>query len=137
MEGADQRTCGQGLAENSTIPAQLGALTASMAEVLEAHLEALDLQDENARQEHAAYLKLALEQRRVAGELRAIAEEMAGYRDLPMGRHDPHAVSSPKAFRAFESFVTVEHQLLELLHARVEQDRSMLGEMRRAGGSGD
>jgi hypothetical protein len=137
MEEADQRTCGQGLAENSAIPAQLGALAASMAEVLAVHMEALDMEDENARKEHVAYMKLVQEQRKVAGELRTIAEEMAGYRDLPVGRHDPQAMSSPKAFRAFERFVSVEHQLLELLQERVEQDRIMLGEMRRAGGGGE
>jgi hypothetical protein len=36
------------------LPAKLGELTAAMAETLEAHQEALDVTDENARKEHRA-----------------------------------------------------------------------------------
>ena len=38
----DQVTCGQGLAANAVIPAKLGELIASMAEILEVHTKALD-----------------------------------------------------------------------------------------------
>jgi hypothetical protein len=52
----DQMTCGQGLAANAAIPAKLGELIASMAEILEVHTKALDLGDENAREENGAFL---------------------------------------------------------------------------------
>ncbi len=116
------------------LPARLGDLIESMAEVLEVHTEALELRDENSRREHDVYLKLATEQHGAAARLRAIGDEMAGYRDLPIGTHDPAAMTSPKAVGAFEEFVAVEEQLLTLLEARVPQDRQMLDEMRRAGG---
>jgi hypothetical protein len=130
----DQPTCGQGLAENSVLPARLGDLIASMAGVLEVHTEALDPQDESSRREHDVYLELASEQRDAAARLREIGDEMAGYRDLPMGTHDPAAMTSRKAVGAFAEFVAVEEQLLKMLGDRVPQDRQMLDEMRRAGG---
>lgn len=132
----DQPTCGQGLAEQSLLPAKLGELTASVAENLEVHMKALDLQDENAKKEHGVYLKLAKEHRGIAAELQAIAEEMAGCRELPMGRHDQRAMSSPKVGEAFENFVKVEQELLTLLQERVEQDQKMLVEIGRAARSG-
>ena len=66
--------------------------------------------------------------------LPATADEMEGYRDLPMGRHDQEALSSPEVVNAFEDLVNVEQELVELLGARVEQHRNMLA---AAGGSRD
>ncbi len=134
MEG--RLTCGQGLAANSALPAKLGELIASMADVLDAHTEALDLQDVNARREHDVYVDLVAEQRKVADQLRAIAGKMAGSRDLPMGRHDAEAMSSPKAVETFQSFVDLGQQVLALLNERAGPDERMLTEMRgaRAGG---
>lgn len=91
---ADGPTCGKGLAEHSTLPATLGELTAAMAEMLEFHQTTLDLTDGNARQEHEAYVKLAKAYRGIAGQLATTAAQMAGYRDLPMGRHDFAALGS-------------------------------------------
>ncbi len=127
----EQPTCGQGLAAHSALPAKLGELTAAVAEVLEIHTTALDLEDENARRERDAYLKLVAEHRQTAAELRAIGEEMAGYRDLPMARHDASVMASPVVADAFEKLVAVEEELLALLRERLEQDREMLAEMRR------
>jgi hypothetical protein len=60
---------------------------------------------------------------------------MAGYRDLPMGRHDEKAMTAPVNAEAFEKFVTLEQELLALLQQRLARDQSMLGEMRGAVGS--
>jgi hypothetical protein len=124
-----QRTCGQGLAENSALPAKLGELIAALAENLEIHMKALDAKDKNARKEHDAYRKLATELRRIGEELEAIAAEMVRYRDLPMGRHDEEAMSAPPVRGAFEKFVTLEQSLAALLQEKVAQDRTMLGAM--------
>jgi hypothetical protein len=129
-----RRTCGQGLAEHSSLPAKLGELTAAVAENLELHMKALDLKDENAKREHDAYQKLALEHRQTASELHATAEEMVGYRDLPMGRHET-AMSDPLLLQAFERFVSLEQELLWLLQERIAHDQKMLIEM-PGGGSG-
>ena len=56
---------------------------------------------------------------------------MAGYRDLPVARHDPTVMRSAELAESFEKFVKVEHELLTLLRGRVEQDRAMLLEMGR------
>ena len=132
----EQPTCGKGLAEHSALPAKLSELIAAMAENLEVHQKALDLTDENARKEHGAYVKLAKECRSVATQLEATAEHMAGYRDLPMGRHDEQAMADPKVLEAFSRFVKLEQDLLALLHRAVEQDQEMLVVMRGAGDSG-
>ena len=130
----NQRTCGQGLAEHSVLPAKLGELIASLAEILELHMKALDLTDENSRKEHAAYLALSREYRKIAAQLQATAKQMAGYQDLPMGRHDEKAMSSPQIRGAFEKFVTREQELEGLLQNRIDEDRRLLIEMVGAGG---
>ena len=124
------QTCGQGLAENSALPAKLGELTNSMAEILEIHMGALDLQDNASRLEHEAYRELALEQRKSAGALKATARRMAGYRDLPMGAHDMSVMSSPRAVAAFENFVKLEEELVTLVQQRLKSDRATLAEMK-------
>ena len=125
----EQQTCGRGLAEHSALPAQLAEVTEAMASNLQAHMQALELDDEPAREEHAVYLRLAEEQRQAAGRLRAVANEMAAARDLPMGRHDAQTMSSPEVGDAFQRFVKAKQQLLALLQGMVEQDRRMLAEM--------
>jgi hypothetical protein len=126
----EQQTCGKGLAEHSTLPAKLSELAGAMAEVLETHQGALDLKDENARKERDAYLKLTSEFRRIAEQLRATAQQMAGYRDLPMGRHDQKVMMSGKAAKAFETFVKSERDLLTLLQQALERDQTMLAALR-------
>jgi hypothetical protein len=126
----EQPTCGKGLAEHSALPAKLGELAAAMAETLEVHQQALDVTDENARKEHHAYVKLAQEFRCVAAHLQVTAEHMAGYRDLPMGRHDQRAMAAPAGAQAFTKFVRIEKDLLEMLRAAVERDQKMLAAMR-------
>ena len=129
----DQPTCGKGLAENAALPAKLGELVASMADVLEAHLPALDITDEPARVEREAYLDLAREHREAALQLRAIATQMTGYRDLPMGRHFEQAMAAPAVLDSFQRFVKLERELLALLQQRVEEDHGMLAAMGTAG----
>ena len=129
----DQPTCGQGLAANSGLPAKLGELIAAVAQVLEVHMKALDLSDRNARAEHQAYQTLAQAHRAAAAQLQSVATEMVGYRDLPMGKHDPQTMSGPEPAKAFERFIQIEEELLELLQHRLGQDRGMLLQMGRAG----
>lgn len=133
---AEEATCGVGLAEHSTLPAKLAELTASVAENLEVHMGTLDLEDEDARQEHAVYEKLAAAHRDVAERLHTTGEAMAASRDLPMGRHDEAALSSPKLLEAFQRMVQVERELLGLLQTRVEQHQQMLAQIRGAAETG-
>ena len=128
----EEQTCGRGLAEHSELPARLAEVTDAMADNLMAHMQALELDDEAARQEHAVYLRLAEEQRQVAARLRAVAGEMAAARDLPMGRHDPQAMSSPEVADAFRRFVEARQELLAVLRRLAEQDQRLLAEMRQA-----
>jgi hypothetical protein len=126
----DQQTCGRGLAEHSALPARLAEVTEAMASNLQVHMQALELDDEPAREEHAVYLRLAEEQRQAAARLRAVANEMAAARDLPMGRHDAQTMSSPEVGDTFRRFVKAKQELLDLLQGMVEEDRRMLAEMR-------
>jgi hypothetical protein len=128
----EEQTCGRGLAEHSVLPAQLAEVTEAMADNLMAHMQALELDDEAAREEHAVYLRLAEEQRQAAARLRAVAGEMAAARDLPMGRHDAQTMSSPEVADAFRRFVEARQELLAVLRRMAEQDQRMLAEMRQA-----
>jgi hypothetical protein len=130
----DQPTCGKGLAQHAALTASLGELVASTARVLEVHMRALDLTDDNSRRELEAYRELASTHRRIASELADTAHRMAAYRDLPMGRHDMAAMTSPAPRHAFAGFVEHEQSLLSLLEARLAEDRAMLAMMTSAGG---
>ena len=125
----EQQTCGRGLAEHAVLPAQLAEVVEAMADNLQ--VQALELDDEPAREEHAVYLRLTEEQRQAAGRLRAIAGEMAAARDLPMGRHDTQTMTSPEVGDAFARFVKAKQELLARVRRIVEQDQRLLAEMER------
>ena len=130
MSTSEPQTCGKGLAENSILPAKLGELISAMAGNLDAHRKALDLTDPNSRAEDDAYEKLLKELRQTAAQLSVTASEMAGYRDLPMGRHDEKAMTHPRVREAFEKFVQYKRELLELLEQTEERDHKLLEVMR-------
>jgi len=135
MSMNNQQTCGMGLAQHSVLTASLGELIASTARVLEVHMKALDLTDENARREFDAYRELASAHRRIAGELTDTAERMAGYGTLPMGRHDMAVMMSAAPRHAFAGFIKQEEALLTRLQERLVQDKALLDAMSAAGGS--
>ena len=130
MNTAEQPTCGKGLAENSALPAQLGKLITAMAENLEAHMKSLDLTDKNSSAEFDAYEKLAKDLQQTALQLHTTANQMVGYRDLPMGRHDEKVMTHPGVRQAFEKFVTQKQELLSLLEQTAEQDNQLFDVMR-------
>ena len=130
----DQQTCGKGLAQHSALTASLGELVASTARVLEVHMKALDLTDANSKREYDAYRELASAHRRIAIELADTAHRMAGYRELPMGRHDMAAMMAPAPRHAFAGFVKHEESLLALLRSRLAADHAMLEMMASAAG---
>lgn len=129
----DEPTCGKGLAANAALPAKIAELTAAVAEIFERHMKALDMSDENSRREHALYDRLSREHRDSAAALADTAERMASARDLPMGAHDMAVMADPAMGAAFECFVRLEEELLQLLQSRLEEDRAMLATMRDEG----
>ncbi|HET8684856.1 MAG TPA: hypothetical protein VFM54_23740 [Micromonosporaceae bacterium] len=131
----EQPTCGKGLAAHSALPAKLSELMAGVAENLEVHMPALDVQDPSARREHDAYRALVQEHRTIAAQLSETARHMAGYRDLPMGRHDETAMADPAVARAFERFVGAKRELANLLQQSAEEDRGLLAQMGGAAGT--
>ena len=128
----EQPTCGQGVAEHSTLPARLAEVADAMAANLEVHTKALDRDERAARQEHAVYLTLAGAHRQAAAQLRAVADDMAAQRELPMGRHDEQVLVSSEVVETFQRFVAAKQRLLALLQQLLDQDRRMLAEMGRS-----
>jgi hypothetical protein len=126
----DEPTCGKGLAAQAVLPASIGRLAAAMAAVLEHHLRALDEEDAASRAEHDAYTSLVAQLTEAAGRLDKIGQEMTGYHDLPMGRHDERALAGSEAISVFERFVEAERALRDLLAAAVHEHSAMLGQMR-------
>jgi hypothetical protein len=126
MTMEEPRTCGEGLAQRSVLPTRLSALTAAMAEVLETHQQTLDLTDDNARVERIAYQQLANDYRHLTSQLRATADRMLGYRDLPMARHHAQAMLAPEIRSALANLVERERDLAALLKTWVEEDQVML-----------
>jgi len=133
MSNPDQPTCGKGLAENSILPARLGNLLDAMAENLEVHMKALDLNDQNSQAEHEAYAELVRQLREAAGQLESTANQMAGYRDLPMGKHDEQAMTHPRVRETFQNFIQQKQELLSLLEQTAERDRQLLDVMHSQG----
>jgi hypothetical protein len=123
-------TCGKGLAENAILPERLGDLLAAMAANLEVHMQALDLTDSNSRAEHEAYEGLVKDLQQIAAQLEGTAARMAGYRDLPMGRHDEQALTQPRVQEIFERFVSQKQELLSLLEQTAGRDHKLLEMMR-------
>lgn len=130
MSNSNQPTCGKGLAENSILPAKLSGLLSAMAENLEVHRKALDLTDPKSRKENEVYEELIREIEQTAAQLEKTASRMAGYRDLPMGRHDEQAMMHPGVREAFERFVRQKQELLSLLEETAERDGELLEVMR-------
>jgi hypothetical protein len=128
----EERTCGKGLAERAGLPEKLAALTQAMAEVLAFHQGSLDLTDETARKELQAYVRLGAEYRMITSLLNGAAGAMAGYRDLPMGRHDVRKLASFENAEIFGRFVRAERDLSDFLQGAIERDETMLEQMRDA-----
>jgi hypothetical protein len=133
---AQPQTCGQGLAEHAVLPERIAPMIDALADNLETHVQALDLTDPDARAERDAYERLASQHRGIAAQLEAVGAEMAGYEDLPMGRHDEAALTSVEAVDAFERFARAQTELLAVLGQMDARNREMLEQMRPAGGGG-
>jgi hypothetical protein len=125
-ESEPPATCGQGLAASATLPGTIGELMAQMSRLLGAHQQALDVTDDDARQEHEAYQQLATELAAAASQLSAVAKQMTAYRGLPMGRHDEQAMAGAEPRQLFARFVELERALLALLQARLQDEEEML-----------
>ena len=125
-------TCGQGIAENSGLPAKLAELIAAIGAVLEHHTKALDPADPESRPEFDAYIDLMQQHREVSDQLSRLAERMAGYNDLPMARHDVAELGNSKAIAVFSALIRQEDILVALLQQRLNSHRSMLKTMTEA-----
>jgi hypothetical protein len=127
---ADEPTCGKGLAEHSALPAKLADLIGSVADNLEIHMKSLDPADANARKELDAYESLLRQHRQIAVLLRSTANEMAGYRHLPMAGHSEESMSEAQVIETFENLVSIRRETVELLQAMLEQEQKMLANVR-------
>ena len=113
MSDAAELTCGKGLAANAGQPEAIAGLLDAMAELFEAHRQALDDGDARSLPEIKAYESLARGHRDAAGALAAIAREMTGYRDLPQAEHDMSAMQRQGA--VYERVLERRRRLRELL----------------------
>ena len=127
MAHDDEPTCGKGLAEHSVIPGKLGELIDGLAANLECHMPSLPETDAMARHEKAAYARIAAQHREIAKRLRAVAEDMAGCRAMPMGAHDEQALMDPRAVTAFEQYIATLRQVVATLQASLAADEQLLG----------
>ena len=123
-------TCGQGLAQHAAVPARIADFLASLAENLNAHVPTIDISDASGRAESDAYVYLTTEYRMIAARLDAIAKQMSTYRDLAAAEHDPQALSDPMILELFDSFVTIENELAELLRESADRDTEALRSFR-------
>ena len=133
MTTPEQPTCGKGLAENSILPEQMSKVIAAMAENLETHMQALDLTDKNSSAEYAAYESLVKQLKQSALQMHLTANQMAGYRDLPMGRHNMNEMVHPRVRQMFESFVKEKQGLFSLLERTMQRDNQVLETMPLSG----
>jgi hypothetical protein len=136
MIPSEQSTCGKGLAENSILPEQISKVIAAMAENLETHMQALDLSDKNSSAEYAAYESLVKELKQSALHLHLTANQMAGYRDMPMGRHNMKEMNHPRVPEMFDRFMKEKRDLLTLLEGTMQRDNQIMETMSPSGKAG-
>ena len=129
---SEQQTCGKGMADSAVVPGALAGVAGRLAGNLEVHMRALDRDDPAAAREHDVYERVARGLRSAATGLQDAAAQMAAARELPMGRHDMAAMTSPDVLDAFERYVEAEDELRALLDARREALTQMLAAMREA-----
>ena len=100
----------------AALPEKLAELLKARADVLERHTRALGPQTEAGRRELDVYRALVRSHRAVAADLKGLAEQMSGCRDMPMAPHDAVIMRDPRGqAEAYERFQTLEHELSELL----------------------
>jgi len=122
---ADAPSCGEGIAQHASIPAQIGVMFEGLAETFELHRKMLKRDDPNAHVEDEVYRKLATSWREIATLVQKAAAYMAAQRELPQVAHDESAWGDDN-LRAFEEFVRAQSRLLALLRVAAERDAQML-----------
>jgi uncharacterized protein YndB with AHSA1/START domain len=122
-------TCGVGLAQHATIPANVGVMFEGLAETLELHRRMLVLDDPNSRREDEVYRELAASWKDIAQLVEKTAAHMAVQHELPMGAHDQTAWGEAH-LKAFEKFVKAQTHALALLRVAAERDERMLASVR-------
>jgi uncharacterized protein YndB with AHSA1/START domain len=127
----DASTCGAGLAQHAAVPRRVAIYFSELSETLELHREMLVLNDPVSRREDEVYRDLATSYRRIAADLKSIAQGMAAQRELPMGEHDESKWSSAH-LKAFARFVHEETALASVLHKAAERDAKMLASMQQS-----
>ncbi|HET7768236.1 MAG TPA: hypothetical protein VFN74_05630 [Chloroflexota bacterium] len=127
MSADEQRTCGKGLAASAGLPAKLGELMETMAEMLERHTRALDPGETAGQAELKEYQSLVQRHREVATGLKVLAVEMEGYRELPMASHDMAVMQDPQGqAEAFGRVVEIERELVGLLEGKTKEAEEMM-----------
>jgi uncharacterized protein YndB with AHSA1/START domain len=124
-------TCGAGLAQHAAVPRRIAIYLSELSETLELHREMLVLNDPASRKEDETYRDLATSYRRIAADLKAVAEGMTAQRELAMGEHDESKWSSGH-LKAFARYVHEETALASLLHKAADQDAKMLASLQQS-----
>jgi hypothetical protein len=122
----DEPTCGKGIAASAGLPARLAELLTALADTLDAHRPALDLDEPAGRREDEAYATLVSDQRQIASRLESLARRMEGYRDLPMASHDMTVMAQPERMAPYGRFVAIERELAGMLQQAVADGEAML-----------
>jgi uncharacterized protein YndB with AHSA1/START domain len=127
----DAATCGAGLAQHAAVPRRIALYLSELSETLELHRKMLVLNDPASGKEDEVYRDLATSYRRIATELKAIAERMTAQRELPIGEHDESKWSSAHV-KAFARFVQEETALAFVLDKAAHRDAKMLASMQQS-----
>jgi hypothetical protein len=126
---SEQMTCGKGLAANAALPKMLGALMATMADLLANHLRSLPSGDASADLERHAYERLINDQRSIAALLNGLAAAMKSHHDLPPAPHDESVLDDKRSRDVFVAFIDAEENGLTLLQEQTREYRAILESM--------
>jgi hypothetical protein len=92
-------------------------------------MRALDPADNAGKTELEAYAALVTAHRDIADRLSGLADQMAGYGNLPMAPHDEAVMSDSVARKAFENCVRHQRELASTLQQLLHDDEQMLHQM--------
>ena len=129
MPDEQPATCGEGSAVNAVVPERIAALLSTMANVLQNHTRALNVDNANARRERDTYERLVSDQRAIASSLSALVAAMRASRELPPAPHDEHVLADQRSIDVFGEFIAAEEEMLVLLQEGVSSHRTMLSAM--------
>lgn len=121
------KTCGQMMAEKADLPAKMSEVMTSVADMMDAHAKLMTGSKE-AKQEAAAFTKMAKEHRDLATRFKKTSDGMKKMGDLPAAEHDMAKMKAdPKVQASMKAMLQSHKDMIALMQREVAEMEKMMG----------